>query len=152
MPKGKNEKLIGLMKDELGGKIITKFVVLKEKNNSYLKDQENYENCFEATQLENEIYHLRKNKTYISSSVCYKSKHTEFIRSNILKLKTQQRFKSERHKFFTEEINKIALSSNYDERMQSIDPIGTYPYGTSKDLAGEKEKIKCNNVIKRWKK
>ena len=149
MPKGKNEKLIGLMKDELGGKIITKFVVLKEKNNSYLKDQENYENCFEATQLENEIYHLRKNKIYISSSVCYKSKHTEFIRSNILILKTQQRFKSERHKFFTEEINKIALSSNYDERMQSIDPIGTYAYGTNKDLAGEKEKIKCNNVIKR---
>ena len=104
---------------------------------------------FEATQLENEIYHLRKNKIDISSSVCYKSKHTEFIRNNIIILKTQQRFKSERHKFFTEEINKIALNSNYDERMQSIDPIGTYAYGTNKDLAGEKEKIKCNNVIKR---
>ena len=35
-------------------------------------------------------------------------------------LKTQQRFKSEKHKFFTEEINKIALSSNDDKRMQSI--------------------------------
>ena len=35
-------------------------------------------------------------------------------------LKTQKRFKSERHNAFTEEINKIDLSSNDDERMQSI--------------------------------
>ena len=32
-------------------------------------------------------------------------------------LKTQQRFDSERHNVFTEEINKIALSSNDDKRM-----------------------------------
>ena len=35
-------------------------------------------------------------------------------------LKTQKRFKSERHNVFTEEINKIDLSSNDDERIQSI--------------------------------
>ena len=34
--------------------------------------------------------------------------------------------------------------------MQSIDSIETYPYGTSKDLV--KEKIACNNIIKRYKK
>ena len=39
--------------------------------------------------------------------------------------KTQQRFKSKRHKVFTEEINKTALNSNDDKRMQSIDSIGT---------------------------
>ena len=38
---------------------------------------------------------------------------------------TQQRFKSERYNFFTEEINKIALSSNDDNRMQSFDSIET---------------------------
>ena len=32
-------------------------------------------------------------------------------------LKTQQRFKSEKHNVFTEEINKIALNSNDDKRM-----------------------------------
>ena len=40
--------------------------------------------------------------------------------------KTQQRFKSERHNVFTEEINKIALSSNDDKSLQSIDLIETY--------------------------
>ena len=57
-------------------------------------------------------------------------------------LKTQQRFKSERHNVFTEKINKIVLSSYDDKRMQSIDSIETYAYGTSKDLVSEKEKIK----------
>ena len=37
--------------------------------------------------------------------------HQEFIKKNKLILKTQQTFKSDRH-VFTEDINKIALSSN----------------------------------------
>ena len=51
-------------------------------------------------------------------------------------------FKSERRNFFTEETNKIVLSSNDDKRMQSIDSIETYAYRTSKDLESEK---KCLN-------
>ena len=67
---------------------------------------------------------------------------------NKLKLKTQQRLKSKRNNVFTEEIKKTALSSNDDKRMQSIDSIETYEYGTSKDLESEKEEIKRNNIIK----
>ena len=66
-------------------------------------------------------------------------------------MKKQQKFKIERHNVFTEEINKIALSSNDDKRMQSIDSIETYPYGTSKGLVSEINLIKCNNIIKRYK-
>ena len=40
-------------------------------------------------------------------------------------MKTQQRCKGGRHDVFTEEINKIALSSNDDKRMQSTDSIKT---------------------------
>ena len=43
-------------------------------------------------------------------------------------LKSQQRFKSDYHNVYTEEINKIALSSNYDKRLQTFDRITTYPY------------------------
>ena len=37
-PMGKNKKVIGLMKDELGGKIIAEFVTLRPKTYSYLTD------------------------------------------------------------------------------------------------------------------
>ena len=38
LPKAKNEKVIGLMNDELGGKIMTKFVRLRAKTYNYLND------------------------------------------------------------------------------------------------------------------
>ena len=80
LPKGKNKKGIGLMKDKLRGKIMKEFV---KKTYSYLIDGgsedekakgtnknvikrklrfENYKNCLEASQLENEIKHLEKIK------------------------------------------------------------------------------------------
>ena len=46
-------------------------------------------------------------------------------------LKSQQRFKSKAHCVYTKEINKIALSSNDDERLQTFDRTGTYPYRTN---------------------
>ena len=45
--------------------------------------------------------------------------------------KSQQRFKSDYHEVYTEEVNKIAPSSNDDKRLQMFDKITTYPYGTN---------------------
>ena len=46
-------------------------------------------------------------------------------------LKSQQRFKSHQHKVYPEEVNKIALSSDDDQRLQTFNRVITYPYGTS---------------------
>ena len=66
--------------------------------------------------------------------------------------KAQQNFKNvaifKRYNVFTEEINEITLSLSDNERMQLTDSIGTYAYGTSKDLVCKKEETKCNNIVK----
>ena len=45
--------------------------------------------------------------------------------------RSQERFKSYYRDVYTEEVNKIALSSNDDKRLQTSDNIRTYPYGKS---------------------
>ena len=66
---------------------------------------ENYKNCSGDSQLESKINHLEKYNTDID---ILKSNHKKFIVNSKLILKTQQRFKSERHNVFTEESNKIS--------------------------------------------
>ena len=44
-------------------------------------------------------------------------------------LKSQQRFKSENHEVYTENINKIALSCDDGKRIVTSDRITSYPYG-----------------------
>ena len=76
MPKGKNKKVIGLMKDEIGGKIRAKtysYLIEDGSEDKKVKGTkkcvikrklkfENYKNCLEATQLENIINYLEKIK------------------------------------------------------------------------------------------
>ena len=77
MPKGKDKKANGLRKNQLGGKIRTKFVGLRAKKISYLIDDgskgkksvmktklkfQYYKNCLEAIQLENKTNYLEKIK------------------------------------------------------------------------------------------
>ena len=49
--------------------------------------------------------------------------YKDFIKSNRLILKSQQRFRIEKHNILTEEANKIASSANSDKRIQSINSI-----------------------------
>ena len=50
LPKGEYKKVIGLMKHELGGKTITKFVGLRGKTYSYLIDGGNQDNKSKSAQ------------------------------------------------------------------------------------------------------
>ena len=93
----------------------------------------------EVTQLQNKMNCLEKNKIEKES---IKKNQKEFIKNNKSILKIQQKFKSEKHSVFTEEIEKIALSSNDNKRMQSIDLIETYAYETSKNVVSDEEEIK----------
>ena len=61
--------------------------------------------------------------------------------NNKIILKSQQRFKSDYHEVYTEEVNKIALSSNDDKRLQMCDKITTYPCGTNAFKVCESELI-----------
>ena len=105
---------------------------------------QDYKNWLETAETENKINPLKKNNIGVD---CLK----EFVKNNKVILKTQQRFKNKRHNVFTEEINKIVLSSNDDKRMQSIDLIEACAYGTSKYLVCKKEEMKCKNIIKQYK-
>ena len=44
---------------------------------------------------------------------------------------SQQGFKSEAHNVYTIEVNRIALSSNDDKRLQTFDNNTSYPHGAS---------------------
>ena len=62
-------------------------------------------------------------------------------------LKLQQRFKSNHHKVYTEEVDKIALSSNDDKRLQTFDRIESYPYGTNAFKACESEILTVRDLF-----
>ena len=117
LPIGVNKKLIGLMKDELGGDIITEFVALRRKAYSYIT---------------NDFIEMKKAK---GTKKCVVKKMLRFedykkcLFSNGKVLKSQQRFKSENHEVYTESINKIALSCDDDKRIVTSDRITSYPYG-----------------------
>ena len=61
-------------------------------------------------------------RDYVCKDCLFNSKTT---------IKSQQRFRNDHHRVYTEEANKIALSSNDDKRIQTYDKVTTYPYGTN---------------------
>ena len=117
LPKGKNKKVIGLMKDKLGGVIITEFVALRPKTNSYMTDKFI------------EMKKAKRTKKCVIKKMHKLEDYKKCLFDNEPMLKSQQRFKSENHEVYTENINKIALSSNNDKRIVALDRITSYPYG-----------------------
>ena len=66
---------------------------------------------------------------------------------NEILYRSQQRFRSDHHKVYTEEVNKIAPSSNDDKRIQTFDKVTTYPYGTNVFKVCENEMLLKKNKV-----
>ena len=113
---------------------------------------EDYQKCVKSSHTINIANYLEKKGINIDSlkKILIVLNKKEFIK-NRLQLKSQQRFKSYKHIVFTRDIRKIALTSNDDRRMQSIDSIEKNAHGRSKDLIWKKERIEPINLIKHYK-
>ena len=61
-------------------------------------------------------------------------------------IRSQQRFRSDHHRVYTEEVNKIALSSNDDKRIQTFDRLTTFPYGTNVFKVCQSEMLSNNKL------
>ena len=119
LPIVKNKKAIRLFKDELGGNIMKEFVGLKAKTYAYLMDDDREHKKAKGTK-----------KGAIKRRLLFKNyKDCQF--SNEIIIKSQQRFKSNYHNVYNEQISKIPLSSNHGKRLQTLDKTTTYPYGAN---------------------
>ena len=119
LPIGMNKKVYGFFKDELGGKIMKELVALRAKTCAYLTDDDGEETKFKETK-----------KCVIKGELMLKDYKDCLFNGDEVLLKSQQRFKSDHHKVYTE-VNKIALSSDNDKRLQTFDGVETYTYGTN---------------------
>ena len=93
------------MRDELGEKILIKFVALRPKTYSYLTDDNN------------NVEKAKGTKKWVTKRILKFNDYNDCLCNNEITLKPQQRFKSEAYCVYTEEINKIALSSNDHRRL-----------------------------------
>ena len=113
IPTGKNKKVIRMMKDEAGGKIIKEFVGLRAKLYSYkMYEGKEEKKCkgIKKNVIENKITH----EDY---------KHCLFTRKS--KLAKMNVIRSRAH-IYTEKINKVALSCEDDKRIILEDGIHTF--------------------------
>ena len=119
LPIGKNKKVIGFFKDELGGKNVKVFFGVRAKPWAYLVDDDS------------EHKRAKETKKYIIKKDLMVKNYEDCLFNIKIILKSQQVFRSDLHNVYTVKIIKIALSSNDDKRLQIFDRITTYPYGAN---------------------
>ena len=87
-----------------------------------------------------------RKKCLIKRRIIFENYRDSLFNNNTI-LRSQLRFKSNLHNVSTEEVNKIALSSNDDKRLQTFDRVTTYPYGTNAYKACEIEMMTVKKYI-----
>ena len=141
---GKNKKVLGKFKDEIGSKIMTEFVALRAKTYSFLIDEYTDHN-YEKNKIVKKKAKGTK-KRVIKREILFNNYLDSLFKNKVL-YRSQQRFRSDHHKMYTEEVNKIALSSNDDKRIQTFDRVTTYPYGTNVFTVCENEMLLKKNKV-----
>ena len=110
-----NKDVIGVFKDEIGGKVMTELIALIGETYFCL--------MYDGSSIQKA---KGTNKCVIDRETKFND-YKNSLSNNEIILKSQQRFKTEADNLYTEEINKIALSSNDDKRLQAFDKVTTYP-------------------------
>ena len=123
----KNKTVIDKFKDQLGGKIMIEFCALRAKAYAFKLDDDNEVKKAKGTK-----------KCIVKREITFKN-YADALCSDEVLIKSQQRFRSDHHKVNFEEVNKIALSSNDEKRIQTFDKVTTYPYGTNTFMVCENE-------------
>ena len=121
--------VIGMFKDEIGGKIMTEFCALRAKSYAFKLDDDTEHKKAKGTK-----------KCIVKRELMFESYKDALFNDKVI-IRSQQRFKSYNHKVYTEQVNKIALSSNDDKRIQTYDKITTFPYGTNAFKVCENEML-----------
>ena len=117
IPTGINKKVLGMFKDEAGGKIIKEFVGLRAKLYSYKMDEgEESKKCkgVKKSVVERSI-------THEDYKTCMFTGKKQLRKMNIIR--------SYDHEVYTEEVNKVALSAEDDKRYILGDGIHTLAWG-----------------------
>jgi hypothetical protein len=112
-----NEKVIGKMKDECAGKIMTHFIGLRSKLYSY--------------RVQGGFVNKRAKgvkKVTIDKTITFDD-YVTCLRENAPAFRSMSLIRSKKHKMSTVEINKTALSSDDDKRYVTEDGINTLPWG-----------------------
>ena len=113
---GVNKKVIGMFKDETGGKQIEEFVGLRSKLYSYKLHEKEHKRCKGVK------------KSVVAKTITHED-YKNCLRTKNEQLRTMNVIRSHLHDIYTEQINKVALSADDDKRIILEDGVSTLAYG-----------------------
>ena len=117
IPSGFNKKVLGMFKDEAGGKVIDEFVGLRAKLYSYkMFEGEESKKCKGVKKSV-----VKKSITHEDYKKCLFTGKEQLRRRNLIR--------SHRHEIYTEEVNRIALCPRDDKRHILEDGVHTLALG-----------------------
>ena len=107
------------MKYELEGKILTKIAELIPKIYTYSIDDGNSDEK------------LQEQKKYVIGRILTFEDYNNCLQIEKIILRPEKKFKNEANNVFLEELNKIALGSSNDKKLQTFNKITSQPYGVN---------------------